>query len=62
MKNAQDYFCLTSKGLIYALGHHGDIEAADQMAEMLEIEAIWIFDEKTAQDWAATLKKHGVKA
>lgn len=62
MKDSQDYFCLASDGLIYALGNHGDIEAADDTARSIALEAIWIFDQETAHDWAATLKKHGVQA
>ena len=62
MSYAYDYFCLASDGLIYALGNHGDIEAADDTARSIALEAIWIFDQETAHDWAATLKKHGVQA
>ena len=62
MKNTQNYFCLASDGLIYALGNHGDIEAADDTAHSLALEAVWIFDEKTAQQWVDTLEIHGVQA
>jgi len=62
MSYAYDYFCLASDGLIYALGNHGDIEAADDTARSIGVEAIWLFNEETAKEWMETLKIHGVQA
>jgi hypothetical protein len=62
MSYAYDYFCLASDGLIYLLGNHGDIEAADDTARSIGLEAIWLFNEETAKEWMETLKIHGVQA
>ena len=62
MRDTENYFCLASDGLIYSLGNHGDYEAADDTAESLGLEIIWLFGEDTARSWADTLNAHGVKA
>lgn len=51
MQNTEFFYCLASDGLIYSLGNHGDIEAADATAESLGIEVIWLFGEETANSW-----------
>lgn len=42
------YFALASDGLFYNLGDHGDFEAANDTAENLKIETIWLFGEDEA--------------
>lgn len=42
------YFALASDGLFYNLGDHGDFEAANDTAENLKIEIIWLFGEDEA--------------
>jgi hypothetical protein len=51
------YYCLASDGLLWVLGNHGDIEAADDTAKSMGLEAVWILDEKTAESWRNTLNK-----
>lgn len=43
------YFALNPDGLIYALGDHGDILAAEDTADGMKLDAIFIFDEEQAQ-------------
>lgn len=58
MHETEDFFCLAADGLIYFLGNHGDIEAADDTAESLNLEVIWMFGKDTAQNWAETIQHH----
>jgi len=53
--NSTNYYCLAADGLLWKLGDHGDIEAADDTAKSMGLEAIWIFDEERMQGWRATL-------
>lgn len=52
---ASNYYCLADDGLIWKLGNHGDIKAADDAAASLGLNAIWIIDEETADQWRAAL-------
>lgn len=52
---ASNYYCLADDGRIWKLGNHGDIEAADNTAASLGLNAIWIIDEETADQWRAAL-------
>ena len=52
---AADYFCLADDGLLWKLGNHGDFDAADDTARSIGLNAIWIFDELTMQNWRETL-------
>ena len=52
------YFCLSSDGVIYCLGRHGNYEQADTTAENLKLDAIWIFDAQTAKNWTETISYH----
>lgn len=51
----QDYsnvwFALGSDGVLYCLCDCGDIEAAEESAKDIGIEAIWLLDEATARQW-----------
>ena len=58
MKDHELYFCLASDGLIYNLGDHGDFEAAEDTAQNLGLDVIWMFGESTAQSWRDTLTQH----
>lgn len=53
--NSINYYCLADDGLIWKLGDHGDIEAADDTARSIGLNAIWIIDEETADQWRAVL-------
>ena len=50
------YFALASDGLFYNLGDHGDFEAANDTAENLKIETIWLFGEDEAINAANFIK------
>jgi len=58
MEDSEVYFCLSSDGLIYCLGNHGDCEAAEETAASLGVEVIWLFGEDTAHSWRDTLTHH----
>ena len=55
MRYQKDYYCLANDGLLYKLGNHGSIEIADDAARVMDIDAIWIFDDQTMQNWRETL-------
>lgn len=46
------YFALNDDGLLYNLGDHGDWEAAEDTAQSIGIDPVWLFDEDTAQSYA----------
>lgn len=50
------YFALNPDGLLCNLGDHGDFDAADETANDLKIDAIWILDEFEAQNWATFIQ------
>ena len=58
MKTSETYFALASDGLIYNLGDHGDYEAANDTAESLGLDVIWMLGEDTARSWNDTLTHH----
>ncbi len=59
------YFALNEDGLLYDLGDHGDWEAANYTAEDMKLNAIWLFDADTAENWAGfindSLAERGVQ-
>ena len=57
-KDHELYFCLALDGLLYNLGDHGDIDAADDTATSLGLDVVWMFGESTAQSWLDTLTQH----
>jgi hypothetical protein len=58
MKTSETYFCLASDGLLYNLGDHGDCEAAEDTAQSIGLDVIWLFGELTAHSWRDTLAHH----
>jgi hypothetical protein len=53
--SAENYYCLASDGLLYALGNHGEYEAANDTAESLGLDVIWLFGEATRDSWRDSL-------
>ena len=57
---AEDYsniwFALGNDGQMYCLCDCGDMEAAEESATDLGVEAVWIADEKTARQWYERLR------
>lgn len=49
------WFALADDGQIYALGDHGDFDAAEETAASIAINAIWIADRETAEQWLSRL-------
>lgn len=47
------WFALNEDGLLYNLGDHGDYEAANDTAEDLGLNVIWLFDEREAKNMAS---------
>ncbi|MFZ9080549.1 MAG: hypothetical protein ACO23H_18595 [Alphaproteobacteria bacterium] len=52
------YFALQSNGELFALGDHGDFEAADQTSLDQHLEVVWIADSQTAQQWLAIIENN----
>lgn len=51
------YFALTTEGDLQYLGDCGDFGSAEESAEDLQINPIWIFDENVALSWRDFLIK-----
>jgi hypothetical protein len=49
------YFALAVDGFVYDLCDCGDFEAAEESAQDLGIETVWIADEPMAMQWAARI-------
>ena len=62
MKDCENYYCLAADGFLYSLGNHGDYEAANDTAESLCLEVVWLFGENTAQAWLDSLNSFQVGA
>jgi len=54
------WYCIAFDGNLYIIGDHGDFEAAEETAEDMGLEAVWLFDQTTADEWRETL--NSVKA
>jgi len=55
MKDSEMFFCLSGDGELYILGNHGDWEAAEDTAQNLGLDPIWVFGEESAKQWRNTL-------
>ena len=53
----RQWFALSSSGDLLSLGDCGDFDAAEEIANDLEIETIWIADAETARQWQDTIAK-----
>jgi hypothetical protein len=45
------YFALNNDGLLYDLGDHGDWECAEDTANNMKLDPLWVFDETVAKSW-----------
>lgn len=52
---SEKWYCLAADGLLYALGDHGDYDAASDTAESLHLDVIWLFGEETMNSWRDSL-------
>lgn len=55
MKDSEMFFCLSSDGMLWILGNHGAWEAADDTAQSMGLDPIWVFGEETAKQWRSVL-------
>lgn len=53
----RQWFALSSSGYLWALGDCGDYDAAEEIANDLEIDVLWIADYETAKQWHGTIAK-----
>ena len=51
------FYALQTNGDLFTLGDHGDLEAAQNTAEDLELEIVLILDETTAEQWRNILNR-----
>lgn len=49
------YFALGADGLLWILGNHGDYDAAEETAESLGIDVIWLLGEESARQFKSIL-------
>lgn len=53
--DTDDYFCIGVDGKLWALGNHGDYQAAEDTAASLGVDVVWMFGSQTAADWRDSL-------
>ena len=51
----RQWFALSSSGFLWPLGDCGDFDAAEEIANDLELDVIWIVDSDTARQWLNTI-------
>ena len=51
----RQWFALSSSGNLWALGDCGDYDAAEEIANDLEIDVLWLADYETAKQWHDTI-------
>ena len=51
----RQYFALDNTWDMWSLGDCGDFDAAEEIADDLGIEAVWIADAVTAKQWAKVI-------
>ena len=51
----RQWFALSISGNLWALGDCGDYDAAEEIADDLEIEVMWLADYETAKQWYDTI-------
>ena len=47
----EKFYCVSMDGDLYALGNHGDWEAAEDTAQNLGLSPVWVFGEETFSNW-----------
>ena len=53
----EKWYCLNSDGKIYIIGNCENFDQADIQANLMGLDAIWIIDEQTANQWRSALHK-----
>ena len=52
----RQWFALSCLGNLHPLGDCGDFDAAEEIANDLGLDAIWIADAETVKQWADTIR------
>ena len=47
----RQWFALGIDGKVYAMGDCGDMDAADEVADNMGVEVVWMADYDTAMQW-----------
>jgi hypothetical protein len=47
----RQWFALGIDGKVYAMGDCGDMDAADEVADDMGVEVVWMADYSTAMQW-----------
>ena len=53
----RQWFALSSCGNLWALGDCGDFDVAEEIANDIGLDVMWIADADTATQWMNTIKK-----
>ena len=56
----RQWFALSFDGALISLGDCGDYQVADELAQALEIDAMWLIDPEMAKQWADIFKTRGI--
>ena len=52
------WFALLSDASLVCIGNCGDFEAADEIAEDLDLDVVWLFNDIEANQWLQVLIDH----
>ena len=53
-----EWFALLSDSSLVWIGNCGDFEAADEIAEDLDLDVVWLFNDIEANQWLQCLLDH----
>lgn len=56
----RQWFALHGDSTMTALGDCGDFEAADEIAQDLGLDPMWLIDPEMAKQWVDTFKTRGI--
>tara|TARA_B100000963_G_C22391347_1_gene564628 strand:+ start:483 stop:683 length:201 start_codon:yes stop_codon:yes gene_type:complete len=57
----RQWFAVHHDSTMSALGDCGDFQAANEIAQDMGLDPMWIVDPKTAKQWVDTFKTRGIK-
>ena len=55
------YYALQSNGDLFILGDHGDIESAEETAQDVGLEVVWLADQETIEQWRAMIDRGDIE-
>ena len=56
MNEPTTYFCLAKDGLIWSIGRHADLDAANGYAASIGLRCVFMADEQLAARWLESLQ------